>query len=337
MPSPSNNQAKYSSTGLKPLVVLLGPTAVGKSDLAITLAENLSGEIISADSRLFYRGMDIGTAKPNKQDRARIEHHLIDISDPDDVWSLARYQKAANQAIQDIHSRSKLPLLVGGTGQYIRAVIEGWEIPKAKPRPGLRRALEIWAEEIGEGDLHQRLVVLDPKAGEKIDPTNLRRTIRALEVIFSTGSRFSVQQRRSSPPYKIMTIGLNRPRSELYSRIDTRIDNMLKNGFVEEVQYLLEAGYSKKIPALSAIGYSEIIDYIDGNISLPEAVREIKRKTRTYVRRQANWFKTSDPKINWFMMKDNIAKDLINFIQDWLGSMDTNETSHSTEYDGITQ
>lgn len=322
MPSPTNNQSINLSTRLKPLVVLLGPTAVGKSELAITLAENLNGEIISADSRLFYRGMDIGTAKPNKEELARVKHHLIDESKPDEVWSLARFQKAATQAIQEIHSRSKIPFLVGGSGQYIRAVIEGWQIPKAKPRPGLRRVLEIWAEEIGEDELHKRLVVIDPTAGEKIDPSNLRRIIRALEVIFSTGSRFSEQQKRSSPPYNILIIGLNRPRTELYSRIDTRIDTMLENGLVEEVQYLLDAGYTKNNPPLSAIGYSEIIDHLEGKISLTDAIKEIKRKTRIFVRRQANWFKDKDPDINWFLMKNNIAEEIIYFIRNWLASLD---------------
>lgn len=329
MPSPTNNQANISSSGEKPLVVLIGPTAVGKTELAISLAENLNGEIISADSRLFYRCMDIGTAKPTKDDRALIEHHLIDVSDLDDVWSLARFQRAAYQAIQDIHSRNKLPFLVGGTGQYIRAVTEGWEIPEVKPKPGLRRALERWAGEIGEAGLHERLVTLDPNAGENIDPTNLRRTIRALEVIFSTGNRFSEQNRRSSPPYNVMIIGLNRPRPELYSRIDARIDTMLENGLIEEIQHILDAGYSKNIPTLSAIGYSEIIDYLEGNISLPDAIREMRRKTRTFVRRQANWFKAGDPDINWFMMKDNIAEEITNFIQDWLESLYKQGTSSS--------
>jgi tRNA dimethylallyltransferase len=331
MPSPTNDQSKNSHTRVKPLVVLLGPTAVGKTELAITLAENLNGEIISADSRLYYRGMDIGTDKPSKDDRARIEHHLIDVSEPDDVWSLARFQKAANQAIQDIHSRSKLPFLVGGTGQYIRAVIEGWEIPKVKPRPGLRRALERWAEKIGEADLHRRLVTLDPDGGEKIDPTNLRRTIRALEVIFSTGDRFSEQKRRSSPPYNIMIIGLNRPRTELYSRVDMRIDTMIENGLIEEVQNLLDAGYSKNNTTLSAIGYIEIIDYLEGNISLPDAIREMKRKTRNFVRRQANWFKADDPDINWFWVKENVAEELIIFIRDWFRTLDKNGMSRFTE------
>lgn len=325
-----NNQMINIYALLKPLVVLLGPTAVGKTEIAITLAENLNGEIISADSRLFYRGMDIGTAKPTIDDRARVKHHLIDVSDPDDVWSLARFQKAANHTIQDIHSRSKLPFLVGGSGQYVRAVIEGWEIPKAKPKPGLRRALESWANDIGEANLHKRLATLDPSAGEEIDPTNLRRTIRALEVIFSTGNRFSEQKKRSTSPFNMLIIGLNRPREQLYSRIDARIDSMLETGLVEEVQNLLDAGYSINNPTLSAIGYREIIDYLEGYISLADAIQEMKRKTRTFVRRQANWFKSSDPDINWFTLKDEVTEELINFIQDWLEMLDNDRMSSVT-------
>jgi tRNA dimethylallyltransferase len=307
--------------GKKPLVVLLGPTAVGKTELAIKIAEQLNGEIISADSRLFYRSMDIGTAKPTAEDQRRVRHFLIDVSEPDDVWSLARYQKEATRAIRDIHTRGKLPLLVGGTGQYIRAVIEGWDIPLVKPNPVLRKTLENWAQEIGKQKLHEHLMSLDRKAGMEIDPTNLRRTVRALEVIFSTGRRFSEQRSRTPPPYQTQLIGLNRPRPELYARVDARIEKMIENGFVEEVKNLLDAGYSPDLPTLSAIGYREISNYLNNEISLSEAIKEMKRKTRIFIRRQANWFNTNDTEINWFWMNKDTAERIVRFILSWLHNL----------------
>ena len=216
MPSPELSKS--------PLVVIIGPTAVGKTGLSIQLAERTGGEIVSADSRLFYRGMDIGTAKPTLADRARARHHLIDVADPDQVWSLALFQERARLAIEEIHARGRLPFLVGGTGQYVRAVTHGWQIPEVAPNPPLRLALESWAQEIGPHGLHARLARLDPEAAGNIDPRNLRRTVRALEVILTTGKRFSKQRRQGPPLYQTLTLGLTRPRPELYVRIDARID-----------------------------------------------------------------------------------------------------------------
>lgn len=306
----------------RPLVVLVGPTAVGKTEIAINIAERMNGEIVSADSRLFYRGMDIGTAKPSLEDRTRIKHFLIDVAEPDDIWSLARFQKEAFKAINNIHSREKLPFLVGGTGQYIRAVIEGWVIPMVKPNPDLRKILENWAQEIGKDRLHKHLMALDPSASNEIDPTNLRRTVRALEVIFSTGKRFSEQKRRFPPPYHILIIGLNRPRTELFARVDARIENMIDNGFIEEVERLLVEGYSPGIPTLSAIGYREIIAYLENKITLPEAINEIKRKTRIFIRRQANWFNSEDKDINWFQITRSIEEDIVRYITHWLHALE---------------
>jgi tRNA dimethylallyltransferase len=283
-----------------PVVIILGPTAVGKTEISIQLAERLGGEIISADSRLFYREMDIGTAKPSKDEMARVPHHLIDIADPDDVIGLSRFQKAARHIIQEVRERGRLPFLVGGTGQYIRAVIEDWDVPKVEPSPALRNALERWSESIGPEGLHQRLSVLDPKAAEAIDYRNLRRTIRALEVVLLTGKMFSAQKRRGRPLYQALLLGLNRPRPELYERVDRRVDAMIEAGLVKEVEALLKRGYSPDLPSLSAIGYREIIAHLQGKISLEEATTLIKRSTRILVRRQANWFKESDPDIHWF-------------------------------------
>jgi len=291
-----------SQDTLQPVVVILGPTAVGKTEIAIQLAERQNGEIVSADSRLFYRGMDIGTAKPTLEERKRAPHHLIDITEPDDILSLVRFQEMALQTIDEIHAHGRLPFLVGGTGQYIRAVTEGWQAPPVKPDPLLRAVLEAWAGQVGKDGLHARLAVLDPIAAGNIDYRNLRRTVRALEVILSTGERFSTQRRRQSAPYRTLLLGLNRPRPELYARIDARIETMLEAGLVLEVEGLLTRGFSSELPTLSAIGYREIIQHINGEITLDEAIIEIKRATRTLVRRQANWFKSDDPQIHWFQV-----------------------------------
>lgn len=302
-----------------PLVVLVGPTAVGKTELAIELALRLSGEIVSADSRLFYRGMDIGTAKPSIADRLGIPHHLIDIADPDEPLSLAVFQRLAAQAILQIQACGRLPILVGGTGQYIRAVIQGWTVPPVKPDPKLRAALETWEKQIGKDGLHARLALLDPQAAGSIDSRNVRRTIRALEVILTTGRLFSVQRSSGPSPYRSIMIGLTRPRQELYTRIDTRIDAMLQAGFVQEVQLLLARGYSPDLPTLSAIGYREIIAYLLGRLPLEEAASQMKRQTRIFVRRQTNWFKPDDPQIHWFNVGqvDTLSR-IENLILSWL-------------------
>jgi tRNA dimethylallyltransferase len=303
---------------LSPLVVILGPTAVGKTEIALRIAERCGGEIVSADSRLFYRGMDIGTAKPSLQERKRVPHHLIDVTDPDQTWSLPIFQNAALQAIQEIQQRGRLPFLVGGTGQYIRSVSEGWLPPVMQPNNRLRQILEEWTNEIGVLGLHQRLAVLDPQAADIIDPQNLRRTIRALEVILTTGNRFSAQRKRQVPPYSLLLIGLNRPREELYRRIDDRIDSMVASGFEEEVRSLLAEGYSPDLPAFSAIGYREMLAFIEGKILLTEAVLQMKRLTRQFVRRQANWFKMSNPDIHW----TGVDANTVNRVEDWINSKD---------------
>jgi tRNA dimethylallyltransferase len=302
-----------------PLVVIVGPTAAGKTEVAIQLAGRLDGEIVSADSRLFYRGMDIGTAKPTPEQRRLVAHHLIDIAAPDEPWSLATFQNAARQAIAAIHERRHLPFLVGGTGQYIHAVIEAWQVPAVEPQPAMRQALERWAQQITAEGLHARLAVLDPEAATRIDPRNLRRTVRALEVILSTGRPFSGQRKRMpSPSYRTLTLGLNRPRQELYARIDARIQAMLDAGLVDEVRNLLNRGYSPELPPLSAIGYQEIANYLLGKTSLDEAVAQMKRKTRIYVRRQSNWFKRDDTDILWFEVGPGTLDKIGAVINAWL-------------------
>lgn len=298
----------------KPVVVLVGPTAVGKSALALELAGKLDAEIISADSRYFYRGMDIGTAKPTVEELQSVPHHLVDVADPDETWSLALFQRKAREIITDLHKCGKIPLVVGGTGQYVRALTEGWQIPAQKPDARMREIIVEWAEEIGAQALHGVLAQLDPEAAEKIDWRNQRRTVRALEVIFKTGRLFSKQRSKAPLPYQVKLVGLNRERPELYARIDARIENMLADGFEEEVRALLDKGFGADTPAMSAIGYREMSAYIRGEISLEEAVMLIKRRTRQFVRRQANWFKPDDPRIKWFDMKTPVIEEVTAYI-----------------------
>ncbi len=296
-----------------PLILIVGPTAVGKTEIAIQLAERLNGEIISADSRLFYRGMDIGTAKPTREEQARVPHHLIDVANPDETWSLAQFQQAATEAIAGIHARGRLPFLVGGTGQYVRAVTEGWNPPEVKPDERLRAELEKLKEEKGKEWLYEKLKSLDPKAAEKIDFRNVRRTIRALEVILTTGRKFSDQRGHGESPYRLVTIGLTRPREELYARVDARIESMFEAGLVEEVRGLL-AKYPAELPSMSGIGYTETVGVVEGSKTVEQAKVEIRRDTRVFVRRQANWFKETDSSIRWFRISQTTVDEISDFI-----------------------
>jgi tRNA dimethylallyltransferase len=300
--------------------VILGPTAVGKTELSIQLAEILNGEIISADSRLFYRGMDIGTAKPSPEDQQRVPHHLIDVANPHEIWSLARFQEEAQAVISQINTRGRLPFLVGGTGQYIHAITHGWVIPKTDANPKLREALTTWGETIGPYELHRRLNFLDPDAANAIDPQNVRRTIRALEVILATGIRFSVQRTQKPCPYQVLQLGLISSRDELYQRVDQRIEHMIQNGFIEEVQGLIDNGYTPNLPTMSAIGYSEIARYLQGSLSLDDAMVLMKRRTRVFIRRQANWFKLDDPNIQWFTVSEYTLTDLQQAVVSWIST-----------------
>lgn len=304
----------------KPLLVILGPTAVGKSEVAIQLAQVLNGEIVSADSRMFYIGMDIGTAKPSPAEQARVPHHLIDVTQPDAPWSLATFQERAHLALDEIHQRGRLPMLVGGTGQYLRAVTQGWQLPTAGPDFRLRQALEGWGADLGPLELHRRLGVIDPAAAGSIDERNMRRTIRALEVIFQTGRPYSAQRRSGTPRYQILQVGLTLPRLQLYHRIDQRVDRMLADGLVAEVRHLLQSGLSPDLEVFSAIGYREIIAYIQDQLELDEAVRGIKRATRVLVRRQANWFKADDPDIHWFDLAQTPISAITALVESWLES-----------------
>jgi tRNA dimethylallyltransferase len=273
---------------------------VGKTATAIRLCSDFDGEIISADSRQIYRGMDIGTAKPTPDERAAAAHHLIDIIDPDQTLGLAEYQAFATAAIADVSARRRVPFLVGGTGQWVRGVIEGWGVPHVPPDAGLRAELEAEAARAGPQALHARLASVDPQAAAKIDYRNVRRVIRALEVYLKTGAPISAQQRRQPPSYRILQVGLTMSRPTLYARLDARVDRMLAGGLLDEVKSLVGRGYGLDLPAMSGLGYRQIGQHLAGEIGLDEAVGLIKKETRRFVRQQYTWFRLDDPAICWF-------------------------------------
>lgn len=274
-----------------PLIAIVGPTAVGKTALSLHLARLFNGEIVSADSRQVYRWMDIGTAKPTSAERASVPHHLIDVVDPDEEFSLALYQDMATAAIADIAARGKSPLLVGGTGQYLAAVLQGWQLPRVAPRPDIRAALERQATELGAEALYERLKAIDPVATASILPGNVRRIIRALEVYEATGVPISVQRSVQPPPYRITTIWLTLPAPVLYARIDARVDAMMSAGLLDEVRQLLERGYNWDLPSMSGLGYREFRPYFEGRATLEEAVTRLKYDTHAFARRQPAWFR----------------------------------------------
>ncbi len=287
------------------LVAIVGPTAVGKSQLAIRLAQAFNGEVVGADSRQVYRFMNIGTAKPGPEESSLVPYHLINIINPDDDFSLAQYQKLAYEAINDIQRRHKLALLVGGSGQYVWSVLEGWEIPQVPPDLELRHHLEERAAKEGENELYQELVKVDPMAAQRIDSRNVRRVIRALEVYWGTGVPFSQLQRKKALPFNVLIIGLTVGRAELYRRIDLRVDDMMERGLVTEVEKLLKMGYAPKLPAMSGIGYKQIGMFLNGELAPATAIQQIKVETHRFVRHQYTWFRLKDNRITWFDMGSN--------------------------------
>ena len=289
----------FTENGLIPVITIVGPTATGKSKLAFNLAKSFGGEIINGDSRQVYRHMDIGTAKPSREQRSLIPHHLIDIVDPNETYSLALYLEQARKSIQDIYNRGKLPFLVGGSGQYIWSVLEGFKTPQVAPNISLRKKLEAEAIKDGHAALWQRLEKIDPEAASRIEARNVRRVIRGLEVYYETGIPFSQAQTREEPPYSSLVIGLTLERTSLYKRIDKRTDNMIENGWPEEVACLLENGYYPELPSMSSLGYRDIAACITENMALDEAVVRIKSSTHRFARNQYAWFRLNDPRIHW--------------------------------------
>ena len=282
-----------------PLIAIVGPTAVGKSKLALELARRFEGEIINGDSRQVYRHMDIGTAKPSVQERALVPHHLVDIVDPDEPYSLALYLEQARKAVQDTQERGKLPILVGGTGQYVWGLLEGFHAPQVAPNQSLRARLEAQAVDEGQEALWQRLHEVDPTAASRIDHRNVRRVVRALEVFHETGIPFSQAQGREKPPYRSMVIGLTMERPRLYERIDRRVEAMAAGGWPQEVSDLLERGYQPELPSMSSLAYREMASYVRVELPLEEAVARIKTATHRFARHQYAWFRPGDSRISW--------------------------------------
>jgi tRNA dimethylallyltransferase len=293
------------------LLGIVGPTCVGKSQLALQLAQSLGGEIINADSRQVYRYMDIGTAKPTPQERALIPHHLIDVASPNENFSLAQFQQLALKAIENIQQRDKLPIVVGGSGQYVWSVLEGWGIPQVAPNPEFRQSLQERAD-MGEGnELYDELTTVDPEAAQRIDPRNVRRTIRALEVFQETETPFSQLQRKEATSFNIFVIGLTADREELYRRIDLRVDRMIEQGLVEEVKRLVSRGFNFDMPAMSSIGYRQIGHFLRGELTLPGAIQQIKFESHRLARQQYTWFQLEDTRIHWFDIQKTVDSQIM--------------------------
>lgn len=285
--------------GRATVIAIVGPTAVGKTDVAEELAADLGGELISADSMQVYRGMDIGTAKPAPSGR-RVPYHCIDLVEPGTPYSAALYQRDARSAIDDIAARGKIPVLCGGTGLYVRAALDDWEFPTGDLATPERARLEALADELGPLGMHERLAAIDPTAAAAIHPNNVRRVVRALEMA-ENGASYAVQAERFSARnawYPTTLIGLTMERSALYARIDARVDSMLDAGLAAEVADLLNAGYRDALTATQAIGYKEIVPVLDGESTLADASSAIKQATRRYAKRQLTWFR-GDPRIQW--------------------------------------
>jgi len=291
---------------IRPLIAIVGPTASGKSEIALQLAERLGGEIVNADSRQVYRGMDIGTAKPTREMRRRVPHHLYDVVEPTDEFSLALYVDLARAKFEELWSRGTFPWLVGGSGQYVWALLEHWQVPHVPPDPELRKRLADEAARVGVEALHARLAAVDPVAAERIDRRNLRRIIRALEVYEHTGVPISAWQTKGDPPFQMLVAGIDVDREELDRRIDRRVERMFAEGFVEEVEGLLARGVPPDAPAMSSIGYAEVVRMLRGELTREEAMEETKRATRRLARRQWQWFRRDDPRIRWIRTADDI-------------------------------
>ena len=288
----------------QPWIFIVGPTGVGKTDLAIDLAVRYRGEIIGADSRQVYRHMDIGTAKPTVQQQRQVPHHLLDILDPDQNFDVATFMSMARLAASDIRSRDGLPIIAGGTGQYIWALHDGWDVPHPPPDPQFREAKTLEAEQKGAAVLHEELMAIDPTRAAQIHPQNVRRVIRALEIHHATHRLPSQVAERSDAvssgaALNALVIGLTMERQALYQRIDRRVDAMMSAGFLDEVKSLAEMGFTMGKGPLASLGYRELGRFLDGEISLDEAVQRTKYQTHRLVRRQYSWFKPNDPRIKW--------------------------------------
>ena len=281
------------------VLFVVGPTTAGKTELAVRLCAELDGEVVSADSRQVYRYMDIGTAKPNAEQRAVAQHHLIDLVNPDQQYSLSLFLRQAREAIEDIRLRGCLPIVAGGTGQYLRALLEGWRVPELEPDSRTRRELEARAEAEGVEALHRELASLDPVAASRVDAANPRRVIRALELLGAAGPT-AAQPAAGKPEFEAVVLGLTLDREVLYRRIDDRVGRMIGEGWVGEVGGLLGRGYTRELSSMSGIGYSELAAHLEGEMPLDEAVQRTKNRTHRFVRQQYNWFRLDDRRVTWF-------------------------------------
>ena len=285
------------STQRARVLAIIGPTGIGKTGLALRIAEHAPIEVVGADSRQVFRHMDIGTAKPTPDQLAQVPHHLVSVVDPDFSFSLGKFVPRAKEAIRNVKYTGKMPVLVGGTGQYIMAIVESWNLPSVAPDQDLRRELESELEREGVGALVKRLESLDPLATRAVDTMNPRRLVRAIEV---AAAGFRDMPRFSEPEFDISLIGLTKDREELYAAVDSRLDWMMKHGFLDEVNALVSMGYDSGLPSMSGIGYRELVDHVLNGSSLDEAVRMAKTRTHRFIRQQYNWFRLSDPRIRWF-------------------------------------
>ncbi|HQA60343.1 MAG: tRNA (adenosine(37)-N6)-dimethylallyltransferase MiaA [Tepidanaerobacteraceae bacterium] len=306
------------------LVVIVGPTAVGKTEIAIEVSRKIDAEIISADSMQIYRYMNIGTAKPTLEERKGIIHYMIDIINPDEIFSAADFQARAKDCIENIHRRNKIPLMTGGTGFYINSVCYDYAFSDAQRDDSFRKQLQKQARQYGNQYLYEKLEKLDPVGAKKIHPNNLRRIIRAIEVSIKTGKPFSYYEeetKKQESPYDLLMYGLTRPRKELYQRINQRVVNMINAGFVEEVKRLLKMGYGPELNSMQGLGYRQIIDYLYGKTTLNEAINLISRDTRRYAKRQYTWF-LRDRNIVWLdVSKEGKEKIISNIVKDIEGKL----------------
>lgn len=278
----------------KPLIILTGPTAVGKTKASIGLAKAVDGEIISTDSMQVYRHMDIGSAKIKPEEMEGIPHHLIDVLEPDDEFHVVKFQQLAKKAMREIWERGHIPIVTGGTGFYIQALLYDIDFDENEKEDACRKELEAYAREHGAEALHEKLALVDPSSAEMIHPNNIKRVIRALEFYEQTGKRISEHnetQRQRESPYAFAYFVLTDDRAHLYERINRRVDQMIEEGLVNEVQALKDKGYTKQLVSMQGLGYKEILDYLDGNCTLEEAIYTIKRDTRHFAKRQLTWFK----------------------------------------------
>lgn len=294
------------------LVVIVGPTAVGKTSLSIHLAQQLNGEIISGDSMQVYRGMDIGTAKISQEEMAGVRHHLIDILDPDERFSVSDFQELAKQNIQEINERHHVPLLVGGTGLYVQSVTHGFEFAKSGSNDTIRNKWQLFLEEHGPEALYRELEKKDPEYAPQLHPNNSRRVIRALEMFEVTGKSMAEFQGdwENESPYHLVMIGLTMERSKLYARINHRVDLMVEQGLIEETHRLLQQGVPLTAQAFQAIGYKEIIPYLQGKCSREDAIELLKRNTRRFAKRQLTWFRRIQ-ELTWFDLTDEEQNDAL--------------------------